>query len=797
MDHLIHPPEMLLLNELPLPKQDGISELARHLRTSLNAHKIYPMGHKMIVQSIGRLLTVVRRLMGDAPHFVVSLFEDDLEFNGERLKKRGEEAKYARQIAMLFKDQRLQTLTFLKHTNHRDVSALFSLLMTNDPIEDGELDFRRLATQFSSLWVNTTVIRRTVGDKVRGPEVLSSADLPDASWNDLPAHDPDAVIANLPPHVRSGKFVFDLLSTFRTEDDAWPSQNLSISQLSSTEHGLTPLGASGEFASFSMPGLTDSAEHATGSKESISGLSTDFFAKFDESEIGGELLLEMEDEPARYSSPSLSVPGLPPVGELSSLPLDLQDRVHQEMMKQLQDIVPQALNNYVQQLSTNDPKQASIRQSILKQLTPDKVEASQEELVKQMESASAREELAGAVTMFEELVDQQLEKGILVGVSRALERLEERAKDSTASKGIQAGTARVIEHLQREENLQQLLEQGVEVQQKDARQLLSQLAPGSLPHCIKALAAAETTDERKKYAELLIELSRNAAPDKREQAFAALIQQLGQLPHSSQEKEFFLELLRSYSPLQFETYIIQRLPTASESEERGLLLRQAIGHDSPKLRSLLMRLFESRAFAEQGEQEELLFLYLLEKGEGDVLKQLSSTISDTSQPAGLRHGAVWLYSALAPDQAMVRLQPILLDKQPNGEFVYPEDLRFQAVHAMGRLPRSMTEDLLSKVRDDQSVLVQAQASLLLNEPITLMDTPLPKLDESMSETLHLQPEQPSPSFPEEEPLPLIDRLMTSAFWTPPKLIAVGVFLILFLLAMGWMLGQIVAGTPRG
>lgn len=807
--------DLIMLDELNTPKQGGLIEFVRFFRTALNAHKIYPVGHKMIVQSIDRMLKSARRsTTTSAPQFVISLFEDHLEFNGEKIKRRGAEMDYSKEIAGIFKDQRLQTVILRPTTQPREISKLFSLLVTHDPIEDGELDFASLQTQLPSLGLNLTVVRRTIGDKVKEqlPEshYISSADLP-AAEPEVPAHDPDEVLGGLPPFVRSGQFMHQILSQYES-DDMWPAARLAISDSQgSGMFGTTPLGKSGEFSHFSMPGL----DAVSPSHESLDDAP-------EPDGIGQELMLELEDEPFAPSHPPtppsgsmVSLPGLPPVGDFSTLPPDLQERLKEEMLKQIDQMVPAAITQTIQQLSSNDPSQAELRRSILEQLTPEALEESQQELVDQIEQASARDEVVGAVELFREMLDQQFEKGILEGASHALAEIEERAEQSGSS-SLQAGVAKVREHLQQADKLEHLIEHGVEVKRKDARKLLSQLAPSSLPQCIRALIAAQDREERRRLSELLIELSRNATPEKREAAFRSLITQLKDIDADEQEQEFFLELIRSYSPIQFETYIIQNLTNSNDEAEQALLMRQAISHDSPKLRGLLNKLFEERVFAHAPEQEELLLLYLYRRGVIDVLHLLQESIDNGRQDEGLRHSAVWLLGAIEDERTLGMLKQVLSRENDLGRPYYPDSLRFQALHTLSRLPRTDTEALIRGAREDQSLLVQAHAAFLLNEPVTISSQ-----DDALSRVLaeNQAGEEPqpkaiiSPEFPvgsismddlpavteeqwEEDELPppsLLSHLASREFWSPPMIATVAGLLMTFLVALGWMLGRLFGG----
>lgn len=782
----------ILLDDLPVPRQDGLVELARHLRTALNAHKIYPVGHKMITQSIGRLLRQIRKLSKGHPYFVLSLFDDNLEFNGEQIKRRCEEAKYAKQIAGLFKDQRIQTLILRDDITVKEVSNLFALLMSHDFVEEGVLDFRSIEQRNINLSINSTVVRRTVGDNVRDVDrIMSSSELPDASEsvvkNELPSHDPDHILDHLDPYVRTGQFFYDLMNEFPSRDD-WPTIQ-SVQHPSSDSLGWTPLQSSGEFSSFSLPHLPEVRD---ASLDVLSGISSGSYAHL-EGDVGGELMLELEEDTELFTTAPVSLPGLPSMHELEQWTPALQEQMLQNMTVKLDAIMPEMLNRYMQQLSSHQPNEAYVRESLLEHMTPERIESSQKKLIEQIEHSSVREEFAGAVTLFEDMLDKQLEKGILEGVSRALQTLERRAEYSS-SEGMQAGVSRIVEHLQREEKVDALLEQGVDLKRKDARELLSQLAPKSLPQCIQALSASQTPEEKQKYAELLVELSRHASDEKREAGFAALIEQLDDLD-SKNEQDFLFNVMRQYNPTQFEQYIFEHLQSLNnDAQQRMLLLDQAIAHDSETTRAFLKDLLIRRFFVMEPELEELLVVYLDRCGAMDGVQFVREQLETQHQDPSFRHSAIWLLGALQKDESLKLLRTILMQKNEDASYVFEESLRFQAVYTLTRSPLTSIQPILSEVSSDPSMLVQGQLALLSERPLTLETLRSAERDQSYAEVVKEQSKDTELESEENASLETVvappEIWMPPAFWTKPRIITMAIVSVVLLIALGWVLGRI-------
>ena len=423
----------------------------------------------------------------------------------------------------------------------------------------------------------------------------------------------------------------------------------------------------------------------------------------------------------------------------------IQSLYQAQIAQQIQQMPPEVLGQYLVQMSDNEPFQAKLRESLLHSLQGEKLEASSEALLEQIRRAPSKEFAQGGLGVLQELIDQQVEKGVYAGLKRLITQLDSAKVDESLS--VRDGLQKLFEHIADPEKIHQIVEEGSQRKGKDARELLAEIAPQALPQVIKELGSLDATPEqRNQQVELLIEIARTAAPQKREEAFSALFSKMRQGLLLDPQQDLILELSRHYVPRLFEDYLLDRLTDPLPHIERERLLNQAIAHDTPRLRSFLLKILESRALCHVPEQEEILAQYLHRSQDLDAIAWVANEIAEAQRPVGQKHAAVWMLGLFHEDKSLALLKKILLEKKKKG-YAHTEDIRFQALHTLTRFPRPQILPLLKEARKDPSPLVQAHAFQLAKE--------ITPADESLAKTLYFNeisllnlplPEEEEPSF---------------------------------------------------
>ncbi len=386
----------------------------------------------------------------------------------------------------------------------------------------------------------------------------------------------------------------------------------------------------------------------------------------------------------------------------------------EQIANQLAHTPPDVLAQYVMQLSHTEPFQAALRQSLLSSLPPERLEASQEALLAQIRQSPSKEFVEGGVGVLQEFIDQQIEQGVYSGLKKLLNRLDEGEADDSIS--VKAGLQKLLDHVAEPQHVHQLIEDGKQRGNKDAREVLAELAQQALPQCLDELSekAADDPSAFQQQVELLIEVARNAPSQKRDSAFQSLFERMRSGLVLDEQQDVILELSRRFAPKIFEDYLLHRLTEPLQRAERQRLLNQAIAHDSPKVRAFLLKMLQARALCHLPELEELVLQYLQRTQSIDGLVWLAQELEQAEKAPGLRHSAVWMLGLFHDDKSIGLIKRILLEKRKK-TFAYSDDMRFQALHTLTRFPRPQVLVLLQKMREDNHPLIKAYAAQMTSD----------------------------------------------------------------------------------
>jgi hypothetical protein len=443
----------------------------------------------------------------------------------------------------------------------------------------------------------------------------------------------------------------------------------------------------------------------------------------------------------------------------------------EQIAQQLSQTPPDVLAQYVMQLSHSEPFQAALRQSLLSSIPPERLEASQEALLAQIRQAPSKEFVEGGMGVLQEFIDQQIEQGVYSGLKKLLNRFDDSVANDSIS--VKEGLQKLLSHVAEPKHLQQLIEDGKQRNNKDAREVLGEIAQQALPQCLDELAEHSSDDPGafQQQVELLIEVARSAPAQKRDVAFKSLFERMRSGLILDEQQDVILELSRHFAPQIFEDYLLNRLTEPLQRNERQRLLNQAIAHDTPKVRAFLLKLLQARALSHLPELEELVLQYLQRSETLDGLVWLAQELEHTDKAPGLRHSAVWMLGLFHDEKSIALLKRILLDKRKK-TFSYSDDLRYQALHTLTRFPRPQILPILHKMREDNNPLLKAYAVQMTSET-----TPE---EESAARTMYFTDLDVSQN-----------TFMGQGVLTSPNLILIGVALALGLLLgllVKWLLG---------
>ncbi len=387
---------------------------------------------------------------------------------------------------------------------------------------------------------------------------------------------------------------------------------------------------------------------------------------------------------------------------------DIVDRFLVLISERLKRLVPELLNQYLVKLSSKDPTQQRLKYFILDSLSQARLVASQEDILRQLEKGVGEKgEPEQLVELLVEIASKQLSDGQLRKVRNMLEKLEKSRleRGSSEESWFQKGEEKLIERIAAEERLAILFKEGLKGGGEEARGILSLFAPQSIKRCAREIFLIEDEFEKNRRKELLIFILEGASEEKREAGFEFLFARLDDPEVGWKDKEFIFSLGRHYVPSLFEKWLIKVLSRSDFSSQLSLFLRQAMLHDTPDLRRLLLSFLERRLFFEKPEFEEMLLQYLHQMGQCDVFHRLSEWIHDEGGSVQARHSAIWMLGAFPSLEALRILGELLLKRTEDGEYVYSEEMRFQALHTLTRFHHLDVLLLLKGAEGDSSFLI--------------------------------------------------------------------------------------------
>ncbi|MBU47719.1 MAG: hypothetical protein CL920_03395 [Deltaproteobacteria bacterium] len=803
----------ILLEEIPHPKQDEIIDFVRHIRAVFTAHKMYPVGHQMIIRSIERLYHHLQKLFHTYPLLVVSLNDNHFELNGDRMTRSAPERQFAEEeLPDLLQKQGIETLVFSPETMIQDLINLFSLIMAKkDTSVKPKLE--RIQSTMPSVQLNASIIRRNTSDKVRDKlsieELVQSMDRdallqelgldPDnlppeiqeqleraeqAKQQEQPQQlSPDEMIEQLPEFVRSGHFVQDLLSQ-SPYAQRWPGiwsgqqpaptgghneftefpiaeeppQHLSSQSLdaiapfqSSTQLPAKNRLDSIDWNAFRNRPVTDFPSHLqpesiVQSDQFSELMRTGQFLEYLKTYFGQQKKLsqrlQLGDPEAQedLESPYTKAQIQESVDHLTESLYHIQntpffEQMQRQITSQVTTMVPELFNEYLLKLTSNNHVQTTLRNSILQDISPEKLVESQDELLGQMEAGEHEEDPAQASELLQAMVQRQLTAGTLKDVRRMLGLMEKKQENSAS---LHQSTEQINSLLTSHDNVSQLMEQGLQREAgEEARKLLAQLADKTAVQCLTEVFKQQNNDTKLNLIELSIDVLKDASPEKREAGLAPLLQQIDAFDQHAEQQVLLMELGRQYAPSQFEKYILKSLSQTQAPQKRTELLQQAISHDSPNLRALFQKLVLQRSFSQNPEQEELVLQYLHKTETLNAVGLIESWILDEESKHSMRQSAIWIMGAFHNEESLAVLGKILCQQHivnEKKEHVYDEALRFQALHALTRFNRTRVGPLLNHAKKDPSLLIKTYAEELLKD-VSIEKQDVPKEVLYSAETL--------------------------------------------------------------
>ncbi|MCB9638114.1 MAG: hypothetical protein H6727_04305 [Myxococcales bacterium] len=392
------------------------------------------------------------------------------------------------------------------------------------------------------------------------------------------------------------------------------------------------------------------------------------------------------------------------------------------VLQQVASLDEPIIAQYWLQASPEDSFGKALRRGLLQALPSASIQGVQRELITKIQYSPNRELLESALSLSKDIMDAQLQTSNWKDVRNMVSLLEERSQKNP-SRRLLYSLRELLGHLKTQHRMTHILREGMHPQAEEARSLLSELAPESLPLCARFLIKSPAGPLREQQAEIFAEVARRADSERADSAFHIIFEFFDHHPPSLEMWQIFCEIARSCAQDVLESVILDHIQREQSPRSFHLWMTQALLHPSPRLQWWLDQCLRQRALSHLPHLEEMIFSAWLQAGYVDGSNFLRDEILNPNRTSAQRHHAVWMLGCLRPEESRALFEELLFSPMAP---VLGERLRFQLMFALwGRAHGAWRRTMMQKLSaDDSPVIRQIAATLSLHTYSTPKSPPV-------------------------------------------------------------------------
>jgi hypothetical protein len=377
---------------------------------------------------------------------------------------------------------------------------------------------------------------------------------------------------------------------------------------------------------------------------------------------------------------------------------------------QIADLDAPLVGQYWLQASPDEPLGHALRRGILEVSPPQKIQAVQRDLFQKLEYSPNQEVYDGALSLSRDIVDAQLQQAQWHPVREIVAYVEEQMQQEVTQR-LRQGLQQILQHLKSKQRMTYVLREGMHPRNQEARVLLAELAPESLPLCARYLLKSPPGALRERQAEIFAQVAQQADPTRARIAFDAIFAYFAQSPPDDALRLLFCDIARRCAPDALEEEMGRQFARELSPSDAAFWCKQALLHPSPRLSAWLEQCLLQRAWSHHPTIEEMIFRAWLQMERIQGIDFLRREITDPQRTPAQRHHAIWMIGALPPEQASKLFEEMLFS--PIGQTLGGM-LRFQLTvtlwrRGQGSWRRQWTQRLLQDA--DPLVRLAAQSFL--------------------------------------------------------------------------------------
>lgn len=217
--------------------------------------------------------------------------------------------------------------------------------------------------------------------------------------------------------------------------------------------------------------------------------------------------------------------------------------------------------------------------------------------------------------------------------------------------------------------------------------------------------------------DLLFSICRRAPVVCREEALAFLLSNLDTVEQALRPHVF--ALVGCFAVESLEAYVCRCLSLPISSDERRLLVEEAMRWDSPRLREFLYQALLANNWVDEPELEEQVIHYLQRVGMMEPISFLAERVFRRELHLGVRCQAVWMLGGLRSPESLSCLHTVLAAKPLEEEKygVWPA-IRFMALFSLSRFALEDVAGIFQQGKGSSSLLHQLASRYLLGETLS-------------------------------------------------------------------------------
>ncbi len=373
------------------------------------------------------------------------------------------------------------------------------------------------------------------------------------------------------------------------------------------------------------------------------------------------------------------------------------------VLQQIAALDEPLIAQYWLQAPAADPFGKAVRRGLLRVLPPQTIQHVQRDLFAKIQDSPNRELLESALSLSKDIVDAQLQTTDWTGVRQVVSFLEKSAQENP-SRRLQLSLREMLGHLKTRHRMTHILREGMHPHGEEARALLAELAPESLPLCARFLIKSPEGPLREQQAEIFAQVALRADKERVTSAFHIIFEYFDHHPPSLEMWQIFCDIARICAPDLLVSMILDHLQYEQSPRSFHLWVTQALLHPSPRLQWWLDQCLRQRALAFIPFVEEMVFSAWMKNSGFDAAGFLRAEIFNANRTPAQRHHAIWMIGCLPPEEGRLLFEETLFSPAAS---LLGEKLRFQLAYTLwqrghGAWRRTMTQKLLA----DESPIVR-------------------------------------------------------------------------------------------